>query len=76
MSTPIVLPKLGFSMTEGTLADWLVADGAAVMQGQLLYSLESDKSIQDIEAPASGRLKILQAAGAAYPVGTKLGEIV
>ncbi|EIT69932.1 MULTISPECIES: lipoyl domain-containing protein [Hydrocarboniphaga] len=76
MSTPIVLPKLGFSMTEGTLADWLVADGAAVMQGQLLYSLESDKSIQDIEAPASGRLKILHAAGAAYPVGTKLGEIV
>lgn len=76
MSTPIVLPKLGFSMNEGTLTDWLAADGATVTQGQLLYSLESDKSMQDIEAPASGTLKILQPAGAVYPVGTKLGEIV
>lgn len=76
MSTPIVLPKLGFSMNEGTLADWLVADGGAVTQGQLIYSLESDKSMQDIEAPASGTLKILKPAGSVYPVGTKLGEIV
>ena len=76
MSTPIVLPKLGFSMNEGTLTDWLAADGATVTQGQLLYSLESDKSMQDIEAPASGTLKILQPAGSVYPVGTKLGEIV
>lgn len=76
MSTPIVLPKLGFSMTEGTLTDWLVADGGSVTQGQLLYSLESDKSMQEIEAPATGKLKILKAAGSAYPVGTKLGEII
>ncbi|MFP5306065.1 MAG: dihydrolipoamide acyltransferase, partial [Gammaproteobacteria bacterium] len=28
MSTQILLPKLGFSMNEGTIAEWLVADGA------------------------------------------------
>ncbi len=75
MSTPILLPKLGFSMNDGTLAEWLVEDGASVVQGQLLYLLESDKSVQEIEAPASGKLKIIKAAGIAYAVGTLLGEI-
>jgi pyruvate/2-oxoglutarate dehydrogenase complex dihydrolipoamide acyltransferase (E2) component len=75
MSVQILLPKLGFSMNEGTVAEWLVADGANISQGQLLYSLESEKSLQEIEAPASGKLKILKPAGEAYPVGTLLGEI-
>jgi pyruvate/2-oxoglutarate dehydrogenase complex dihydrolipoamide acyltransferase (E2) component len=75
MSTQILLPKLGFSMNEGTLAEWLAADGAQVAQGQPLYMLESEKSAQEIEAPASGILKILKAAGEIYEVGTVLGEI-
>src|SRR3546814_2814632 len=33
MSTQILLPKIGFSMNEGTIAEWLVADGAEVRQG-------------------------------------------
>lgn len=76
MSTQILLPKLGFSMSEGILAEWLVTDGAQVNEGQPLYSLESDKSLQEVEAPASGKLKILRPAGQAYPVGTVLGELV
>ena len=76
MSTEIVLPKLGFSMNEGTLAQWLIADGASVKEGELLYSLESEKSVQEIEAPASGTLKILMQPGEVYPVGTVLGEIM
>ena len=64
MSTEIILPKIGFSMNEGTVAEWLVADGAQVVEGQPLYSLESDKSVEEIPAPASGTLKILKAAGA------------
>jgi len=75
MSTQILLPKLGFSMNEGTLAEWLVADGAAVEQGQPLFSLESDKSVEEIQAPASGTLKIVKPAGEVYEVGTVLGEI-
>jgi pyruvate/2-oxoglutarate dehydrogenase complex dihydrolipoamide acyltransferase (E2) component len=75
MSTDILLPKIGFSMNEGTLTEWLIADGGAVKQGQPLYSLESDKSVQEIEAPASGTLKVLKAAGEVYPVGTVLGTI-
>jgi pyruvate/2-oxoglutarate dehydrogenase complex dihydrolipoamide acyltransferase (E2) component len=76
MSTPILLPKLGFSMDEGTLAEWLVQDGARVEKGQPLYSLESEKSVNEIEAPASGILKIEAAARESYKVGTQLGEIL
>lgn len=76
MSTQIILPKLGFSMNEGTLAEWHVGDGQSVSQGQLLYSLESDKSVQEIESPASGKLKVIKAPGESYPVGTILGEII
>jgi pyruvate/2-oxoglutarate dehydrogenase complex dihydrolipoamide acyltransferase (E2) component len=77
MSTEILLPKIGFSMNEGVLSRWLVEDGATVEEGQPLYELESDKSLQEVEAPASGRLKILvTTTGETYPVGTVLGEIV
>jgi pyruvate/2-oxoglutarate dehydrogenase complex dihydrolipoamide acyltransferase (E2) component len=75
MSVQILLPKLGFSMNEGVLSAWLQADGAAVTQGQPLYALESEKSVEEIESPASGTLKIIAAVGQTYPVGTVLGEI-
>jgi len=75
MSTEVLLPKIGFSMNEGVLSQWLVADGADVTAGQPLYALESDKSIQEIEAPASGRLKIIAKIGETYAVGTVLAEI-
>ncbi len=74
--TQILFPKIGFSMEEGTLAEWLVADGAAVAEGQPLYVLESDKSAQEIESPSAGTLKIAAATGEVYKVGDVLGEIV
>jgi len=76
MSTEILLPKIGFSMNEGTLTEWLAEDGATVEKGQPLYSLESEKSVNEIEAPAAGTLKIIAAPGEVYEVGTVLGEIV
>jgi pyruvate/2-oxoglutarate dehydrogenase complex dihydrolipoamide acyltransferase (E2) component len=75
MATQILLPKLGFSMNEGTLAEWLVADGAQAVEGQPLYALESDKSTQEVDSPATGTLKILVQPGGPYEVGTVLGEI-
>jgi pyruvate/2-oxoglutarate dehydrogenase complex dihydrolipoamide acyltransferase (E2) component len=75
MSTPILLPKLGFSVEEATIAEWLAADGANVTAGQPLYSLESEKSVQEIEAPCSGVLRILAAAGGTFQVGTVIAEI-
>lgn len=75
MTTQVLLPKIGFSMSEGTLTEWLVADGTVVTEGQAIYALESDKSVQDIEAPAGGTIKFLVAPGESYPVGTVLAEI-
>ena len=38
-------------MTEGTLVEWLVADGDAVTPGDVLYRIETDKVENEIEAP-------------------------
>lgn len=75
MRQEVLLPKLGFSMTEGTLAQWLVADGATVREGDPLYAIEADKSTQEVESPASGTIEIVAEAGSDYPVGTVLAYI-
>ncbi|MGK2911986.1 MAG: biotin/lipoyl-containing protein [Sphingobium sp.] len=75
MTVEILLPKIGFSMNEGTLAEWLVEDGAEAVEGQPLYALESDKSTQEVESPATGMLKIIAQIGETYEVGTVLGTI-
>ncbi len=75
MATEVLLPKLGFSMNEGVLAEWLVADGGQAVEGEPLFALESDKSTNEVESPASGTLKILKEPGDTYEVGTVLGII-
>ena len=62
-------------MTEGVLSEWLVADGAQVKEGDPIYSLETGKSVQEITAPASGRLTQKAQPGETYAVGTDIGEI-
>lgn len=75
MAVEILLPKIGFSMNEGQVAEWLAKDGDEVKEGQPLYSLEADKSTNEVEAPASGRLRIVAQLGETYEVGTVLGYI-
>lgn len=75
MATEIILPKIGFSMNEGEITEWLAADGDTVTEGQPLYTLEADKSANEVEAPASGVLRIHAEAGETYTVGTILGVI-
>lgn len=75
MATEILLPKIGFSMSEGQIAEWLVQDGEQVNEGQPLYLLEADKSANEVEAPASGTLRIVAQPGETYEVGTVLGTI-
>jgi pyruvate/2-oxoglutarate dehydrogenase complex dihydrolipoamide acyltransferase (E2) component len=76
MATSLTIPKLEMSMTEGTLTEWLVPDGTQVTEGQPIYSLETGKSVQEINAPASGKLVQKVAAGGTLDVGTQIGEIV
>jgi pyruvate/2-oxoglutarate dehydrogenase complex dihydrolipoamide acyltransferase (E2) component len=76
LATSIIFPKIGFDMEDGTLAEWLASDGAAVTEGQPLYVMESEKSTQEIESPGTGVLKIAAETGQVYKVGDVLGEII
>lgn len=75
MSTEILLPKIGFSMNDGVIAEWFFEDGAAVNEGDPLYSIEADKSTNEVESPATGTLRIVAELGETYEVGTVLGYI-
>lgn len=75
MAVQVTIPKIGFSMNEGILAEWLVPDGGQAVEGQPLYSLESEKSTQEVESPATGTLKILSEPGETYEVGAVLATI-
>jgi len=73
--TAINMPKLGMSMTEGTLIEWTVADGGTVAVGDVICTIETDKVEQEIEAPAAGRLTHKAEVGETYLVGDPLAEI-
>lgn len=74
-TTDFVMPKLGLTMTEGTIARWDVAPGKSFAQGDIILVVETDKIAYDVEAPASGVLQeVLVSAGNAVPVGTPIGR--
>ena len=74
--TSINLPKLGTTMTEATLVEWLVEDGAAVAVGDPICRIETDKVDEEIPAPAAGSLRTIAEPGELYQVGDPLAEIV
>lgn len=71
----IKMPKLAVSMREGILSSWLVKRGEAVAKGQPIYTVEADKSEQEIESPVNGRITPLVDAGTTCAVGTPVAEI-
>ncbi len=69
MSGEIRVPRLGWSMDEGTFVEWLKRDGEAVKPGEPLFVLESEKAAEPVEALDAGILRIA-------PDGPKMGETV
>ena len=68
MAKVIVMPKLGLTMTEGTVSKWLKHEGDTVKEGEGLFEVETDKLTNTIEASVSGvLLKIVAAEGAEVP---------
>ena len=64
MAKEVVMPKLGLTMTEGTVEAWLKNEGDEVKEGEKLFSVSTDKLTNDIEATVSGKLlNILVPAG-------------
>ena len=56
MAHPIVMPSFGMYTAEGTLHAWSRADGALVQAGDPIAEIETEKSTNEITAPATGRL--------------------
>ena len=71
----ISIPKLGMSMTSAMLVEWLVEDGAQVAEGQDLYAIETDKSVQEVQSPVSGKLTIVAQPGEEYEVGHLIARV-
>src|SRR5258708_21974265 len=79
MPIEVVVPRLGWSMDEGTFGEWLKRDGDFVERGQALFVLEGEKSAQDIESFDEGILRIPPDApqpGAIVKVGQVLAFLV
>jgi len=76
MSTEFIMPKLGLTMEEGTILEWLVEDGAEITAGMPVLRIETDKVESDVESPASGRFHRLGTQGEAYPCGALIGYLL
>ena len=75
MATEIRIPKLGMSATEMTLVEWMFGDGDQVTEGEVIYTVETDKTTAEIEAQASGIIRPTGEEGAVYQVGDLIGTI-
>ena len=56
MALDVPMPKLGLTMEEATIIEWLVADGAHVDSDQPIMLIETDKTETEVGAPGGGRL--------------------
>ncbi len=76
MSAPILVPTLGESVTEATVAKWLKSIGDSVSEDEPLVELETDKVSVEVTSPSSGVLsEISIKEGDTVEVGAKLGAI-
>ena len=76
MATDIVVPALGESVTEATVAQWLKKPGEAVARDEPLVELETDKVTLEVNASEAGVLaEVLADEGANVEVGALLGRI-
>lgn len=76
MAGEIIVPNLGESVSEATVAKWFKKVGDAVKQDEPLVELETEKVTMEVNAPASGKLSAISAdVGTTLAVGGLLGAI-
>jgi pyruvate dehydrogenase E2 component (dihydrolipoamide acetyltransferase) len=79
MPIPITIPRLGWSMEEGVFTEWVKAPGDLVKAGDVLFLLEGDKAVEEIESLDSGILCIpadAPAPGQKVKVGEAIGFLL
>lgn len=74
--TELKIPAVGDSIYEVELVEWAFPSGAKVQEGDHVYTIASDKSNMEIEAPADGTLEILEKPGAILEIGQLVGRIL
>lgn len=76
MAEPIIMPKLGFDMAEGTLIRWTVEIGQAIKKGDVIAEIETDKATIEIESTVEGTvLQLLAQPGEVVAVGAPIGYV-
>lgn len=76
MAERIIIPRMGQTMTEGTVARWYVSDGAQVAAGDDIYELEYDKSSATIQAKTSGTVRLLCSEGDVISLGQAVAVVL
>ncbi len=79
MAIAITIPRLGWNMDEGVFVGWLKRDGDSIRAGDPLFSLEGEKSTQDVESIDEGILRIPASApqpGEVVAVGRTVGYLL
>ena len=79
MPVDVVMPRLGWTMEEGTLVEWTREDGDAVASGEVIMLVESDKAVTEVESFDDGILRIPPDSpppGTTVPIGTLLAFIL
>lgn len=71
----IRIPRLSVAISEATLVDVLIAEGARVEKGQPLFVVETEKVENEIDAGASGTVTWSGVAGTVYEIGAEIGVI-
>jgi pyruvate dehydrogenase E2 component (dihydrolipoamide acetyltransferase) len=76
MAEKVLMPKLGFDMAEGVLVRWIKMEGDAVVKGDVLAEIETDKATVEVESQLDGQLlKQLVKQDAIVPVGAPIAVI-
>ncbi len=75
MMQDIVMPKLGLTMGEGMLAQWIVSEGTTYKKGDPLFEAVTDKITLTVEAQGAGRIvEIVVREGETVPVGAVIAR--
>ncbi len=76
MATPVNMPQLGESVTEGTIARWLKAEGDEVEKDEPLCEIDTDKVSSELPSPFAGKIeKLLIPEGDTVDVGTEIALV-
>ena len=75
MKVEVKIPSVGESITSGVLSIWHKKDGEQVAADELLFTLETDKVSQEVNAPAAGVVSTKVAEGTEVKIGQLVADV-